>query len=180
MSTNPIPPEAKLERVASGITFAEGPAADAEGNVYFSDCPENRILVYRPATGVTEVWKEPSDRANGMNFDAQGRLVVCCDGKDGGARAVRRSCRGRCPSAFSALSSASTNGASLVGISRRRYFGSAPCGAFSHFLIVLRDRLVSRAISLIDFPCRKCIERILPIMAMVITPLSLLLKKAAG
>jgi gluconolactonase len=25
-----------------------------------------------------------------MNFDAQGRLVVCCDGKDGGARAVRR------------------------------------------------------------------------------------------
>ena len=34
MSTNPIPPEAKLERVASGITFAEGPAADAEGNVF--------------------------------------------------------------------------------------------------------------------------------------------------
>jgi len=47
-------------------------------------------------------------------------------------------------------------------------------------LIVLRDRLVSRAISLIDFPCRKCIERILPIMAMVITPDSLLHKKAAG
>ena len=90
MPTNPIPPDAKLERLFDGATFAEGPAADAEGNVYFSDCPENRIFVYRPATGVTEVWKEPSDRANGMNFDAQGRLVVCCDGKDGGARAVRR------------------------------------------------------------------------------------------
>lgn len=90
MPTNPIPPDAKLERLFDGATFAEGPAADAEGNVYFSDCPENRIFVYRSATGVTEVWKEPSDRANGMNFDAQGRLVVCCDGKDGGARAVRR------------------------------------------------------------------------------------------
>ncbi len=88
--TSPIPSNARLERVFQGCAFAEGPAADAEGNVYFSDCPNNRILVYRPATGVTEVWHEPSLRANGMNFDRQGRLVVCCDGKDGGARAVRR------------------------------------------------------------------------------------------
>lgn len=85
-----IPPDAQLQRLYQGCAFAEGPAADAEGNVYFSDCPNNRILVYRPATGTTEIWQEPSDRANGMNFDAQGRLVVCCDGKDGGARAVRR------------------------------------------------------------------------------------------
>jgi gluconolactonase len=90
MSMNPVPPDARLERVFQGAAFAEGPAADAEGNVYFSDCPNNRILLYRPNTGETEVWQEPSERANGMNFDAQGRLVVCCDGKDGGARAVRR------------------------------------------------------------------------------------------
>lgn len=85
-----IPADAVLEQLFDGCTFSEGPAADAEGNVYFSDCPENRIFVYRPASGTTEIWKEPSGRANGMNFDAQGRLVVCCDGKDGGARAVRR------------------------------------------------------------------------------------------
>lgn len=85
-----IPPDAQLQRLYQGCAFAEGPAADAEGNVYFSDCPNNRIMVYRPATGKTEIWQAPSDRANGMNFDAQGRLVVCCDGKDGGARAVRR------------------------------------------------------------------------------------------
>lgn len=90
MSTNPIPTGAKLERLFHGAAFAEGPAADAEGNVYFSDCPNNRILLYRPSSGETTVWHEPSERANGMNFDAQGRLVVCCDGKDGGARAVRR------------------------------------------------------------------------------------------
>lgn len=85
-----IPAGAALERLFDGCAFAEGPAADAEGNVYFSDCPNNRILVYRSDSGKTEVWHEPSLRANGMNFDHQGRLVVCCDGKDGGARAVRR------------------------------------------------------------------------------------------
>lgn len=90
MTTSPIPNDATLEQLYQGCAFAEGPAADAEGNVYFSDCPNNRILVYRPTTGETAVWRDPSGRANGMNFDAQGRLVVCCDGKDGGARAVQR------------------------------------------------------------------------------------------
>ena len=88
--TAPIPPNAHLERLFQGATFSEGPAADAAGNVYFSDCQNNRIYVYNPDSGTTEIWKEPSGRANGMNFDAQGRLVTCCDGKDGGARAVWR------------------------------------------------------------------------------------------
>jgi hypothetical protein len=47
-------------------------------------------------------------------------------------------------------------------------------------LTVLRDRLVSLAISLIDLPCLNRIERILLINAMVITPRSPLHKKAAG
>jgi hypothetical protein len=44
-----------------------------------------------------------------------------------------------------------------------------PCGVCSHFLIVLRDRLVSLEISLIDLPSRIRMPRILPIKAMVIT-----------
>ena len=90
MPASPIPPNAKLERLFDGCTFAEGGCADADGNFYFSDCPNNRIFVYRPATGATEVWDEASARANGMGFDREGRLHVCCDGKDGGAHAVRR------------------------------------------------------------------------------------------
>jgi gluconolactonase len=88
--TSPIPDHASLERLFQGATFAEGPAADAAGDVYFSDCSENRIYVYRANTCKTDIWKEPSGRANGMNFDAQGHLVTCCDGKDDGARAVWR------------------------------------------------------------------------------------------
>jgi hypothetical protein len=67
-----------------------------------------------------------------------------------------------------------------LGIRTRRYRGSAPCGAFNHFLIVFRDRLVSLAISLIDLPCLNRIDRILLINPMVITPCSPLHKKAAG
>ena len=74
-----IPADAVLERVSDGCTFAEGPAADAAGNVYFSDCPNDRIMCYQ-TDGTTVIWKQPSQRANGMNFDAQGRLVTCCAG----------------------------------------------------------------------------------------------------
>jgi dipeptidyl aminopeptidase/acylaminoacyl peptidase/sugar lactone lactonase YvrE len=77
-----------VEKVATGFSFSEGPAADKDGNVYFTDSPKNRIHVYRPSTGKTEIAHEKTTDANGMRFDAQGRLVVAC-GEDG-ARAVIR------------------------------------------------------------------------------------------
>lgn len=90
--TEIVPAGATLERVFQGCAFAEGPAADATSNVYFSDCPNDRIMLFR-ADGTTVVWKEPSRRANGMNFDAEGRLLTCCAGGatyPGGARSVLR------------------------------------------------------------------------------------------
>jgi gluconolactonase len=65
----------KLETAVS-IVFTEGPAADAEGNVYFSEIRGNRILKYTPDGNFT-VFREPSNRANGLAFDAWGRLVAC-------------------------------------------------------------------------------------------------------
>lgn len=78
-----------LERVAQDCRFTEGPAADDRGNLYFSDCPNNRIMVLR-ANGESEVWRSPSGRANGMNFDPDGRLVACCAQGEGGLRSVVR------------------------------------------------------------------------------------------
>ena len=95
------------------------------------------------------------------------------------ARAVRRSCRGRCASTFSACLIDSWNGVSLPGASLRRYRGSSSTGALSHLRTVLRDMLVSRTISRTDFFWRKNIRLTLPIIAMVITR-SPLLKKEAG
>jgi gluconolactonase len=82
-----VPKDAKVEKVTSGCKFTEGPAADADGNLFFSDEPNNRIMVVRP-DGKAEVWEKDSKMANGTNFDAKGRLVVCCS--EAGPRAVFR------------------------------------------------------------------------------------------
>lgn len=71
-----LPADARLEQVATGYDFTEGPAADADGNVFFSDCPRNRIGVL-PPDGPARVWKTGTRGANGMLFDREGRLLTC-------------------------------------------------------------------------------------------------------
>jgi gluconolactonase len=70
-----------LEKVFTGAVFAEGPAADDRGNVYFSDCSENIIYKFSESDMSTVIWDNNSGHANGMNFDHAGNLVTCCDGK---------------------------------------------------------------------------------------------------
>jgi gluconolactonase len=66
--------------VATSVAFTEGPTVDAQGNVYFTDTANSRI--FRLSTdGVRTVFREPSNRANGLIFDAQGRLIAC-EGSD--------------------------------------------------------------------------------------------------
>ena len=69
---------ASLTQVASDYKFTEGPAADADGNVYFTDQPNNRILKWSPEKGV-EVYMENAGRANGLYFDHHGNLLACAD-----------------------------------------------------------------------------------------------------
>jgi gluconolactonase len=69
---------AKLQQVATGFAFTEGPAADAGGNVYFTDQPNNRILKWAADEGVS-VFLEDSGRANGLYFDEAANLLACAD-----------------------------------------------------------------------------------------------------
>lgn len=62
---------------ATQVAFTEGPAAAADGNVYFSDILNNRILRFDEDTKRTSVWRTPSGRANGLLFDASGGLLAC-------------------------------------------------------------------------------------------------------
>ncbi len=62
---------------ATAVAFTEGPAATADGMVYFSDIANNRIMRFDSQTGRTAVWRTPSGRANGLLFDPQGRLLAC-------------------------------------------------------------------------------------------------------
>ncbi len=62
---------------ATFVAFTEGPAAAADGTVFFSDIVNNRIMRFDPGSKTTEVWRQPSGRTNGLLFDVQGRLLAC-------------------------------------------------------------------------------------------------------
>jgi gluconolactonase len=63
--------------IATSVAFLEGPAAAADGTVYFSDIMNNRILRFDPTQKFFSVLREPSGRSNGLLFDPQGRLLIC-------------------------------------------------------------------------------------------------------
>lgn len=74
-----IAPGAKLQKLASGFDFTEGPAADRAGNVFFTDQPNDRIVKWSAADGMVSDWLKPCGRANGTYFDKQGNLITCSD-----------------------------------------------------------------------------------------------------
>lgn len=76
-----IKPGAILEKLADGFEFTEGPTADINGNVYFTDQPNNRIMIWNIKTGLS-VFMQPSGRSNGLSFDKNGNLWSCADEKN--------------------------------------------------------------------------------------------------
>jgi gluconolactonase len=73
-----VAPGAKLEKLAGDFAFTEGPTCDKNGNVFFVDQPNNRIMEWS-ADGKLSTFLQPSGYANGMYFDAQGNLIACAD-----------------------------------------------------------------------------------------------------
>lgn len=80
-------PLAKIERLATGCRWSEGPVwmSDARA-LLWSDIPNNRILRWDEETGAVSVYRKPSNNANGHTRDRQGRLIGC---EHGGRRVVR-------------------------------------------------------------------------------------------
>jgi gluconolactonase len=89
LSCRPVPPAVTSASettgpeatVATSLAFTEGPTVDDAGDVYFTETVNARIMKYSPATKRTTVFREQSNRANGLLFDAQGRLIAC-EGSD--------------------------------------------------------------------------------------------------
>ena len=72
-----LPRDARLEQVATGFRFTEGPLWDPEaGALYFSDIPADRIYRWREGDGAL-VYREPSGKSNGLTWNLRGRLVAC-------------------------------------------------------------------------------------------------------
>jgi gluconolactonase len=86
-----IPKDAKMEILADGFDWTEGPVWVKDGGyLLFSDIPPNKVLKWKEGQGVTP-YLHPSgytgaiDRggepgSNGLILDPQGRLVLCQHG----------------------------------------------------------------------------------------------------
>jgi gluconolactonase len=72
---------AKLEKLADGFSFTEGPTSDSDGNVFFTDQPNDRIMIWS-VTDKLSVFLQPSGRSNGLSFDSKGILWSCADEKN--------------------------------------------------------------------------------------------------
>ena len=77
-----IAPGAKLEKLGGGYEFTEGPSLDRDGNVFFTDQPNDRIVKWSAADGKFSDWLKPAGRANGTYFDKEGNLIACADEKN--------------------------------------------------------------------------------------------------
>jgi len=76
--------QAKVEKVAGGFKFTEGPAWDYKSLLVFSDIPNKHIVQVKD--GQASVYRDQSGESNGLMFDAKGQLVAC----EGGARRISR------------------------------------------------------------------------------------------
>ena len=76
-----------VEQLATGFYWAEGPQWFGDGRfLLFSDIPNNRILRWDDCSGALAEFRKPSNHANGLARDRQGRLLAC----EHGTRRVTR------------------------------------------------------------------------------------------
>lgn len=76
-----LAPGATLQKVAGDFIFTEGPTVDKDGNVYFVDQDNNRIMKY-DVKGQLTTYMQPSGYANGMAMDGKGHLIAAADEKN--------------------------------------------------------------------------------------------------
>ena len=111
-----IDPDAKIELLASGFEWSEGPLwieDDAGGYLLFSDIPRNSVMKWKEGegitiymkpsgyTGVADYGREPG--SNGLTLDLRGRIIFCEHGDrrisrlehDGGKRTLADNYNGK-------------------------------------------------------------------------------------
>jgi gluconolactonase len=67
-----------VQLISDQFKFTEGPTADTQGNVYFTDQPSNRILLWTTDGKIVDFLK-PAGRSNGLYFAQDGKLIACAD-----------------------------------------------------------------------------------------------------
>ncbi len=80
-----MPADARLERLAGGFQFIEGPVWMPTGTLVFSDIPADTMYEWKGA-GQPSLFRHPSNNSNGNTLDHEGRLITC----EHGSRHVTR------------------------------------------------------------------------------------------
>ena len=71
-----VQPGAKVEKLAGGMKFTEGPVwLPGESKVVFSDIPNSKLMQWSKKDGLSVFRK--SEQANGNILDLQGRIISC-------------------------------------------------------------------------------------------------------
>lgn len=76
--SNLIADGAKPQLISKQFSFTEGPAADKNGNIFFTDQPNDKIWKY-DVNGKLSVFMDKTGRSNGLYFDKKGNLIACAD-----------------------------------------------------------------------------------------------------
>jgi gluconolactonase len=74
-----VAPKAQLKVLGEGFAFTEGPAVDKQGNIFFTDQPNDKIYKWSAQTGAITTFLTGTGRSNGMAFDKNGYLIACAD-----------------------------------------------------------------------------------------------------
>jgi gluconolactonase len=91
-----------LKQVTTNYAFTEGCSSDKDGNVYFTDQPNDKVWKYGTDGKVT-LFLDKTGRANGTFFDKKGNLILCADekgelwsvDKKGKAKVIAKSYQGK-------------------------------------------------------------------------------------
>jgi gluconolactonase len=116
----PLAPNAQLKQIATGFALAEGPVYSRRGYLLFTDIRNSRIHKWEREK--LTVFRENSNRANGLTFDHQGRLLTA----EGGGRVTRTEKNG----AITVLAEAGLQGPNdiVYAIDGSIYFSDLPKG----------------------------------------------------
>jgi gluconolactonase len=77
-----LAPTVRLERVATGAAWSEGPLwLPRLGVLRWRDIPNDRILEYRPSDHSQRVYRDQVEFTNGRTLDLGGRVVQCSHGR---------------------------------------------------------------------------------------------------
>ena len=69
----------KLDTLARDFSFSEGPAVDKQGNIFFTDQPNDKIFKWDVSSRSLTTFLVGTGRSNGMAFDKNGYLIACAD-----------------------------------------------------------------------------------------------------